>query len=154
MGVKITLSTSIFAGSLIGAWFPRSGLGVRNARRTSRDRGLDGQVTVEPDHWTEADLIEAAAGKAACRIHHNECSLCFASPAAKPAFHANLRQIGPAGQAGFGPWIAAARAWTGSQAESVTTLRIAGIVQAGAVSQACAWERRISGSEDLSSSWF
>ena len=31
--------------------------------------------------------------KAACRIRHNDCNLCSASPVVKPAFHDNLRQI-------------------------------------------------------------
>jgi hypothetical protein len=35
----------------------------------------------------------ASALKAACRIRHNECSLCSASPVVKLAFHDNLRQI-------------------------------------------------------------
>ncbi|MGA3018744.1 MAG: hypothetical protein ABSF62_16610 [Bryobacteraceae bacterium] len=31
--------------------------------------------------------------EAACRIRHNECSLCSASPVVKPAFHDNLLPI-------------------------------------------------------------
>src|ERR1017187_5405668 len=46
-----------------------------------------------------------SALKAACRIRHNECSLCSASPVVKLAFHDNLRQIlggNPGGKPGGG----------------------------------------------------
>jgi hypothetical protein len=51
-----------------------------------RGGGFRGQSAFVPWRATSAP-------KAACRIRHNECSLCSASPVVKPTFHDNLRQI-------------------------------------------------------------